>query len=129
MLSTELIADAKAIVSDMEDLAQTWTAVGGNPSFQVLIGDPMVSQELTAGGYKESVSHSARVVASPASWETSYGATCAAAMSSGSPVAALAIGKVLVATEQANRQYRVMGVSHKPGSAWVTLTVQNEADF
>lgn len=129
MLSTELIADAKAIVSDMEDLAQTWTAVGGTPSFQVLIGDPMVSQELTAGGYKESVSHPARIVASTASWTTGYGATCAAAISSGAPVAALAIGKVLVATEQGNRQYRIVGQTYKPGSAWVELSVQNEADF
>jgi hypothetical protein len=129
MLSTELIEDAKAILSDMRDLAQTWTAVGGTPSFQVLIGQPTVSQELTAGGYKESVNHSARIVASTASWTTDYGTACAAAISSGAPVAALAIGKVLVATEQGNRQYRVMGSSYKPGSAWVELTVQNEADF
>lgn len=129
MLTSELIEDAKAVVNDMADLAQTWTAVGGTPSFQVLIGDPQVTQELTAGGYNEKVDHSCRIVAATAAWTTSYGTACAAAISSGAPVAALAIGKVLVATEQGNRQYRIVGQSYKPGSAWVHLTVRNEADF
>lgn len=129
MLTSELIEDAKAIVNDMRDLAQTWTAVGGTPSFQVLIGDPQINQELTAGGYQEKVEHSCRLVAATAAWTTDYGPTCAAAVSSGAPVAALAIGKVLVATEQGNRQYRITQTTYKPGSAWVELTVRNEADF
>lgn len=129
MLTSELIEDAKAVVNDMRDLAQTWTAVGGTPSFQVLIGDPQINQELTAGGYRESVMHTCRIVASTASWTTDYSATSAAAISSGSPVAALAIGKVLVATEQSNRQYRIVQSTYKPGSAWVELMVRNEADF
>ena len=129
MNTSELIEDAKAIVGDMADLAQTWTAVGGTPSFQVLIDGPSITQELTAGGFIDKVSHTCRVVAATASWTTAYGATCAAGLSSGAPVAALAIGKVLVATEQGNRQYRIVGQSYKPGSAWVHLTVRNEADF
>lgn len=129
MLTSEMITDAKAIVNDMRDLAQTWTAVGGTPSFQVLIGDPQVSQELTAGGYNEKVEHTCRIVAATAAWTTDYGSTCAAALSGSSPVAALAIGKVLVATEQGNRQYRITAQTYKPGSAWVELMVRNEADF
>ena len=128
MLTSELIEDAKAIVGDMADLAQTWTAVGGTPSFQVLIDGPAISQELTAGGFVDKVSHSARVVASTASWTTAYGTACAAAISSGSPVAALAIGKTLVATEQGNRKYRIEGSTYKPGSAWVELQVRAEDD-
>ena len=124
MLTNDLIADAKEIVGDMADLAQTWTAVGGTPSFQVLIGQPMVTQDLDAGGYMERVSHEVRVVASTASWTTAYGTACAAAISSGAPVASLANGKTLVATEQGNRQYRIDGVSYKPGTAWVVLQVR-----
>ena len=124
MLTNDLIADAKEIVGDMADLAQTWTAVGGTPSFQVLIGQPMVTQDLDAGGYMERVSHEVRIVASTASWTTAYGTTCAAAISSGAPVASLANGKTLVATEQGNRQYRIDGVAYKPGTAWVVLQVR-----
>jgi hypothetical protein len=129
MQTSDLIADAKEIVGDMRDLAQTWTAVGGTPSFQVLIGMPTVSQELVAGGYKESVNHEVRLVAETASWTTAYGSVCAAALSSGSPVASLVIGKTLVATEQGNRKYRVTDLTYKPGTAWVMLRVRNEADF
>jgi hypothetical protein len=129
MQTSDLIADAKEIVGDMRDLAQTWTAVGGTPSFQVLIGMPTVSQELVAGGYKESVSHEVRVVAETGSWTTAYGSACAAALSAGAPVASLAIGKVLIATEQGNRKYRIVDQTYKPGTAWVMLRVRNEADF
>lgn len=128
MLQSELIADAKAIVGDMADLAQTWTTVGGATSWQVLIDGPSVTQELTAGGFIDKVSHTARVVASSSSWTTAYGSACAAAISSGQPVSALAIGKTLVATEQGNRQYRIEGVTHKPGSAWVELMVRAQDD-
>jgi hypothetical protein len=129
MQTSDLIADAKEIVGDMRDLVQTWTAVGGTPSFQVLIGMPTVSQELVAGGYKESVNHEVRLVAETAQWTTAYGSVCAAALSSGAPVASLAIGKVLVATEQGNRKYRIVDQTYKPGTAWVMLRVRNEADF
>jgi hypothetical protein len=128
MKTSDLIADAKDIVGDMADLAQTWTAVGGTPSFQVLIDGPSVTQELVAGGFVDKVSHSCRIVASTASWTTSYGSTCAAAISSNAPVASLAIGKTLVATEQGNREYRIEGSTYKPGSAWVELTVRAEDD-
>ena len=124
MLTSDLIADAKEIVGDMADLAQTWTAVGGTPSFQVLIGQPMVTQDLQSGGFMERVSHEVRIVAATASWTTAYGTACAAAITSGAPVASLANGKTLVATEQGNRQYRIDGVSYKPGTAWVVLQVR-----
>lgn len=128
MLTSELIEDAKAIVGDMADLAQTWTAVGGTPSFQVLIGQPLITQDLEAGGFMDRVSHEVRVVAATASWTTAYGTACAAAISAGAPVSSLAIGKTLVATEQGNRQYRIEGSAYKPGTAWVVLQVraQNE---
>jgi hypothetical protein len=128
MKTTELIEDAKDIVGDMADLAQTWTAVGGTPSFQVLIDGPSITQELTAGGFLDKVSHTCRVVAATASWTTAYNLTCAAALSAGAPVASLAIGKTLIATEQGNRKYRIEGSTYKPGSAWVELQVRAEDD-
>lgn len=124
MLSADLIADAKDIVGDMADLAQTWTAEAGTPSWQVLMGQPAVTADLMAGGFMERVNHEVRIVASTASWTTAYGTACAAAISSGAPVATLAIGKTLVATEQGNRKYRIEGSTYKPGSAWVILQVR-----
>lgn len=126
MLQSELIEDAKAIVGDMADLAQTWTTVGGGTSWQVLIGTPTLSQEMNAGGFIERTNHEVRLVASTASWTTAYGTACAAAISSGALVSSLAIGKTLVATEQGNLKYRIVGTSFKPGSGWVTLTVRLE---
>ena len=128
MKTSDLIADAKDIVGDMADLAQTWTAVGGTPSFQVLIDGPNITQDLGAGGFVDKVSHNCRVVAATSSWTTAYGVACAAAVSSGAPVSALAIGKTLVATEQGNRQYRIEGSTYKPGSAWVELMVRAQDD-
>lgn len=126
MLKADLIKDAKEIVGDMADLAQTWTTVGGGTSWQALIGQPMLSQELTVGGYMDKVSYEVRIVANEASWTTSYGSACAAALSSGSIVSSLAIGQTLVATEQGNRKYRVEASAYKPGSAWVVLQVRAE---
>ena len=126
MNTSDLIADAKDILGDMADLAQTWTAVGGTPSWQVIMGQPMVSQDFQAGGYIERVTHEVRIVAATASWTTAYSATSAAAISSGSPVASLAIGKTLVATEQGNRKYRIEAQAYKPGTAWVVLQVRAE---
>lgn len=128
MKTAEMIEDAKAIVGDLADLAQTWTAVGGTPSFQVLIDGPAITQELTAGGFVDKVSHTCRIVAATASWTTAYGSACAAGLSGSSPVASLAIGKTLVATEQGNRKYRIEGSTYKPGSAWVELQVRAEDD-
>lgn len=126
MLKADLISDAKYIVGDMADLAQTWTTTAGTTSWQVLIGQPMVSQDLTAGGYIERVSHEVRLVAESASWTTAYGTACAAALSSGAIVSTLAIGQTLVATEQGNRKYRIEASAYKPGTAWVVLQVRAE---
>ena len=128
MIQSELIADAKDIVGQMADLAQTWTAEAGTPSFQVLMGMPQVTADLQAGGFMERVNHEVRIVAETAQWTTAYGSVCAAALSSGSPVASLAIGKTLVATEQGNRKYRIEGSTYKPGSSWVELQVRAEDD-
>jgi len=128
MLQSELVEDAKAIIGDMADLAQTWTTVGGGTSWQVLIDGPNITQDLTEGGFIEKVSHTCRLVAASASWTTSYGTACAAAISSGAIVSTLAIGKTLVATEQGNRNYRIEGVSYKPGSGWVELQVRAQDD-
>jgi len=126
MNTSDLIADAKDIVGDMADLAQTWTTVAGTTSWQVLIGQPTLSQELQAGGFMETVNHEVRIVAASASWTTSYGTACAAGLASGLIPGTLAIGQTLVATEQGNRKYRVIGSTYKPGSAWVTLQVRAE---
>jgi hypothetical protein len=128
MIQSELIADAKDIVGQMADLAQTWTAEAGTPSFQVLMGMPQVTADLQAGGFMERVNHEVRIVAETAQWTTAYGTACAAALSSGAPVASLAIGKTLIATEQGNRKYRIEGSTYKPGSAWVILQVRAQEE-
>jgi hypothetical protein len=128
MIQSELIADAKDIVGQMSDLAQTWTAEAGTPSFQVLMGMPQVTADLQAGGFMERVNHEVRIVAETAQWTTAYGSVCAAALSSGSPVASLAIGKTLIATEQGSRKYRIEGSTYKPGSAWVILQVRAQEE-
>ncbi len=126
MLQADLIADAKEIVGDMADLAQTWTTTAGTTSWQVLIGQPMISQDLTVGGYIERVSFEVRIVAASASWTTSYSVACAAGLASGLIPSTLAIGQTLVATEQNNRKYRIEASGYKPGSAWVVLQVRAE---
>lgn len=128
MIQSELIADAKDIVGQMADLAQTWTAEAGTPSFQVLMGMPQITADLQAGGFMERVNHEVRIVAATASWTTAYGTACAAALSAGAPVASLAIGKTLIATEQGNRKYRIEGSTYKPGSAWVILQVRAQEE-
>ena len=74
MLYAEMLEDAKAIVGDMADLAQTWTAPGGTPSWKVLMDVPTIGQELVAGGFKETSSHVVMIVASADAWTTSAGA-------------------------------------------------------
>lgn len=125
----EMLADAKEVLGDMGALAQTFTNEGGTVSWQAAIGEPVISQELTSGGFKEMVSHQILLVASPASWTTAYGTVSAAALSSGQPVADLAIGKTLVASDQGNRKYRIKNVAFRARSGWVTLLVTNEDDF
>jgi hypothetical protein len=127
MDNASLILDAKELVNDLKDTVQTWTTTGNSPtSWQVLIGQPFVTQELDAGGYTETLSHEVRFIATASAWTTDYGASCAATLSSGLPVSSLAIGKVLVATEQGNRRYRINAVGFKPGTAWVVLRVRAE---
>ena len=125
MLKADLIADAKEVMGDMADLAQTWTTVDGSTSWQVLIGMPSITQELMSGGFMERTNHEVRIVASNTSWTTAYGSACAAAIN-GTPLASVfTIGMSLMAVEQ-NLKYRVIGSAYKPGSAWVTLTVRLE---
>lgn len=129
MNTSELIEDAKEIVGDMADLAQTWTNGAGTVSWQVVMGEPTLTQELVAGGYKEHMSHEVLIVASQTSWTTSYGTACAAAVASGALVSDLQNGKVLIATEQGNRKYRIRSCSYKPGSGWVALQVTLDSDY
>lgn len=127
MDNASLVLDAKDLVNDLKDTVQTWTTTGNSPtSWQVLIGQPFISQDLGPGGYTETVSHEVRIIATSSAWTTTYGASCAASLSSGLPVSSLAIGKVLIATEQGNRRYRIMTVGFKPGTAWVVLRVRAE---
>jgi hypothetical protein len=129
MLYSEMLEDAKAIVGDMSDLAQTWTAPGGTPSWKVLMDVPTIGQELVAGGFKETSSHVVMIVASADAWTTSAGAACAASISAGQPVSQLIIGKRLVAVPQGSKVYRIIDSSYLPGSAWVALRVQADDQF
>lgn len=124
-----MIADAKEVLGDLGALAQTFTNEAGTVSWQAAIGEPVVSQELQTGGFREVVQHQILLVASSASWTTAYGTACAAALSAGQPVADLAIGKTLIAVDQTNRKYRIKNIAFRARSGWVTVLATNEDDF
>ena len=129
METSRLVADAKRVVNDLKDLAQTWTNAAGTTSWQVIMGDPVLSQELVAGGFKEHMTHEVCLVATPTPWTTATGSGCAATLSAGAIVSDLRNGKVLIATEQGNLRYRVKSCSYEPGGGWVNLMVTLDSDF
>lgn len=124
-----MIADAKEVLGDLGALAQTFTNEAGTVSWQAAIGEPTISQELQAGGFREIVQHQILLVAEAAAWTTAYGTVSAPAIASGQPVADLAIGKNLVAVDQSNRKYRIKNIAFRARSGWVTVLATNEDDF
>jgi len=119
LYGTEFLNDAKEMVADF---GVAGSANSGAITFSCLISDPAVSTVLEAGGYMERTQYTVRLPAVTASWsqpDGSMGAS-AALLSSGAPIASLAIGKKIVAGGKA---LRITGQTYKPASAWITLVV------
>lgn len=120
-LYSEFLPDAKEMLADF-GIAAT---VNGN-AFLVLISEPMTTPRLEAGGFIPEVSWTVRFAASTASWTASDGRVGGAVASivSNAPIAALGIGKKFTCN---GRVVRVTGQAYKVGSAWITLSVVDDA--
>ncbi len=118
-LYSEFLADAKEMIADF---GVAGSANSGAITFYCLISDPAVQTVLEAGGYCERTQYPVRIPAATASWSLPDGSNgaSAAVISSGAPIASLAIGKKIVA---GGKTLRITGQTYKPGSAWVTLVV------
>lgn len=121
-LYSEFTADAKEMLSDFGISA----TVGAN-SFLVLVSDPAVSPTLDAGGFVERLSWTVRFAAATGSWTASDGRVGGqvATLSSGAPISALNVGKKLTVN---GKVVRVTAQAYKSGSAWITLTVVDDAE-
>ena len=118
-LFSEFLPDAKEMLADF---GVAGSANAGAITFVCMLSDPALTQSFEAGGFKEMTQHTVRLAAATASWSLPDGSTgaSAAVISSGSPIASLAIGKKIVA---GGKTLRITGQTYKPGSAWVTLVV------
>jgi len=122
LYGSELLDDAKEMI---DDFGVAGSANSGALTFKCLLSDPQVTQAFEAGGFVTQTQHTVRLPAVSASWTLPDGSNGASGpiISSGAPVASLAIGKKIVA---GGKNLRVTGQTHKPGSAWVTLMVVHE---
>lgn len=122
-LYADFLPDAKEV---MADLGVAGSCNGGAITFLCMIGDPVQTQVLEAGGFCDRTLYSVRLVAETASWalpDGSNGAS-AAVLSGGSPIASLGIGKKIVA---GGKTVRITSQSYKPGAAWISLQVIDDS--
>lgn len=118
-LYADFLADAKVILADF---GVAGSANSGAITFVCMLSDPSVTQVFEAGGFCERTQHTVRLAAATASWSLPDGSNgaSAAVISSGAPIASLAIGKKIVA---GGKSLRITGQTYKPASAWITLVV------
>lgn len=118
-LYADFLADAKVILADF---GVAGSANSGAITFVCMLSDPSVTQVFEAGGFCERTQHTVRLAAATASWSLPDGSNgaSAAVISSGAPIASLAIGKKIVA---GGKTLRISGQTYKPASAWITLVV------
>lgn len=125
----ELVSDAKEQLNDIGELAQEFTNEDGTVSWQATIGDPVYSQDLGSGGFRERISHTVSIVAADEAWTTLLGNETAAGLENGDVHPDLSVEKVVIAKSQGDRRYLVKSVAHARNSGWVTLTVSIESSF
>ena len=118
-LYAEFLPDAKEMIADF---GVAGSANSGAITFLCMITDPAVMTVLEAGGYCERTQYNVRLPAATASWSLPDGSNGAssAIISGGSPVAAFAQGKKIMA---GGKTVRITTQTYKPGSAWLTLVV------
>ena len=105
-LSAAWLADAQAIVLE---IGQTVTINGTD--YQATVGEPMLTQAFAAGGLSDTISVTVKIPATSAAIAAK---------------AHMQIGKTLTFD---GRSLRVVGFSHKPGTAWLQLTTQDADQF
>lgn len=105
-LSAAWLADAQAIVLE---IGQTVTING--TEYLAAVGEPMLTQSFAAGGLSDTISVTIKVPATSAAIAAK---------------AHMQIGKTLTFD---GRSLRVVGFSHKPGTAWLQLTTQDADQF
>lgn len=120
-LYSEFLDDAKEMLADFGIEA----TVNGYP-YLVMISEPMNTPRLEAGGFIPEVSWTVRFAASTAAWTASDGRVGGSepTLVSNAPWTALGIGKVITCN---GRSVRITGQAYKVGSAWITLSVVDDA--
>lgn len=110
--------DAKDMLADFGVAG----SIASGPTFLCMISDPVLTQVLEAGGYCDRTQFSVKVTATTTAWTASDGrvGASAALLSSGLPIASLAIGKKITA---GGKSVRITSQTYKPGSAWIILVV------
>ena len=105
-LSAAWLADAQAIVLE---IGQTVTING--TEYLAAVGEPTLTQSFAAGGLSDTISVVIKVPATSAALAAK---------------AHMQIGRTLTFD---GRSLRVVGFSHKPGTAWLQLTTQDADQF
>lgn len=105
-LSAAWLADAQAIV---QEIGQTVTISG--TEYLATVGEPTLTQSFAAGGLSDTISVVIKVPATSAALAAK---------------AHMQIGKTLTFD---GRSLRVVGFSHKPGTAWLQMTTQDADQF
>jgi len=105
-LSAAWLADAQAIVLE---IGQTVTVNGTD--YLATVGEPTLTQSFAAGGLSDVVSVTVRIPATPAALAANTH---------------MQIGKTITFD---GRSLRVVGFSHKPGTAWLQMTTQDADNF
>lgn len=105
-LSTAWLADAQAIV---QEIGQTVTINGTD--YLATVGEPMLTQSFGSGGLSDVVSVMVKVPATSAAIAAK---------------AHMQIGKTLTFD---GRSLRIIGFSHKPGTAWLQMNTQDADNF
>lgn len=105
-LSAAWLADAQAIV---QEIGQTVTINGTD--YLAAVGEPTLTQSFAAGGLSDTISVVIKVPATAAALAAK---------------AHMQVGKTLTFD---GRSLRVVGFSHKPGTAWLQMTTQDADQF
>jgi hypothetical protein len=117
----EFLPDAKEMLEEFGILC----SVDPDKSCLAMISDPVLTQVLEAGGYCDKLQFTLKIAAATEEWTTSdleLGSNFAAIIN-GSPISNFQIGNKLSID---NRVVRINSLTHKPGSAWITMVVVDE---
>ena len=107
LFDAEWAADAAVILSEIPKAVLVHIGTGADVAFNVLMGPPMVQQDLETGGFLNSTSFDVKFLRSDL--EAHPGV--------------VAFGSLIT---YAGKQYRVVAVNDRPPSAWIIVRVQSK---